>query len=75
MTLNINYNLTRMTIFIKAKLKKSNNHTNIEKFRVTANVTEYHIISKSIFFIIIDHHSKIHDHKAIISRKNVYKNV
>ncbi len=28
-------------------------HTNIDKFRVAANITEYHIISKLIFLRII----------------------
>ncbi len=32
-----------MTIFIKANLKKSNDLTNIEKYRLAANSTEYHI--------------------------------
>ncbi len=31
----------RMTTFTKAKLKKSDDQTNIDKFRVTANITEY----------------------------------
>ena len=35
---------TRMTIFIKTKLKKSDDQTNIDKYRVAANITEYHII-------------------------------
>ena len=37
---------TRMTTFIKAKLKISVGQTNIDKYRVAANITEYHIISK-----------------------------
>ena len=37
-----------MTTFIKAKLKKSNDHTYIDKYRVAANIIEY-IISKLIF--------------------------
>ena len=37
-----------MTTFIKTKLKQLDDHTNIDKHRVTANITEYHIISKSI---------------------------
>ena len=28
--------------FIKAKLKKLNNKSNIDKYRVAANITEYH---------------------------------
>ncbi len=30
--------------FTKAKLKKSDYQTNIDKYRVAANITEYHII-------------------------------
>ncbi len=33
-----------MRAFIKTKLKKSDDQTNIEKYRVAANITEYHII-------------------------------
>ncbi len=32
--------VTRMTTLIKAKFKKSNDQTNIEKFRVDANIAE-----------------------------------
>ena len=40
-----------LTTFIKlkAKLKKSIDQTNIDKYRVAANITEYQIISKLIF--------------------------
>ena len=41
-----------MIIFIKAKLKKSDDQTKIDKYRVAANITEYHIISKVIFLRI-----------------------
>ena len=34
--------ITRMTTFIKAKLNKSDDQMNIDKFRVAANITEYH---------------------------------
>ena len=37
-----------MTIF-----KKSDDQTNIDKYRVAANITEYHIISKLILQRII----------------------
>ena len=37
-----------MTTFIKARLKKSYNQMNIDKFRVAANETKYQIIPKSI---------------------------
>ena len=52
-----------MTTFIKAKLKKSDDQTNNEKYRVTANIVEYHKISKFIFRRIIIPK----DDKAIIS--------
>ena len=42
-----------MTSFIKTKFKKSDDQTNIDNYRVTANITEYHIISKLIFPRII----------------------
>ena len=32
---------TRMTKFIKTKFKKSNDPTNIDNYRVAANITEY----------------------------------
>ncbi len=38
-----------MTTFIIAKLKKSDD---IVKYRIAANITEYHIISKLIFLRI-----------------------
>ena len=46
-------NETRMTIFTKTKFKKSDDQTNIDKYRVAANIKEYHIISKLIFLAII----------------------
>ncbi len=42
-----------MKTFIKVKLKKSENQNNIYEYRLAANVTEYHIISKLIFLRII----------------------
>ncbi len=42
-----------MTTFIKTKFKKSDNQRNIDNYRVTANITEYHIISRLIFLRII----------------------
>ena len=33
-----------MTTFIKAKLKKSDDQTSIDIYRLAANITEYHII-------------------------------
>ena len=58
---------TRMTTFIKTKLKILDNQRNIDKYSVAANITEYHIISKSIFLRL-----KIHEEKEIISCKNVH---
>ncbi len=42
-----------MTTFIKTNFKTSDDHTNIDKYRVPANITEYHNISKLIFLTII----------------------
>ena len=42
-----------MTTFLNAKLKKSDDQTNIDKHGVAANITEFHIISKLIFVTII----------------------
>ncbi len=42
----------RMTTFIKTKLKKPDDQTNINNYRA-ANIAEYHIISKLIFLRII----------------------
>ncbi len=42
-----------MTTFIKAKLKKADDQTKIDKYREAANITEYHIVSKLIFLRII----------------------
>ena len=61
------YKETKMTIFIKAKLKKSDEQTNIWKYRVAANITEYHIMSKLIFRRIII--QKSHNDKGIFLRK------
>ena len=46
-----------MATLIKGKLKKSDDNTNIDKYRVAASITEYHIISNQSSE---DHHSKIH---------------
>ncbi len=70
--------LKQMKIFIKnikekknninkRKAKKSDYHTNIDKYRVAANITEYHIKIN----LPDNHHSKIHDIKAIISCKKL----
>ncbi len=44
---------TRMTTFIKTKCKMSDDQTNINKYRLAANITEFHIISKLILLRII----------------------
>ncbi len=56
-----------MTIFIKAKLKKSH------KYRVNANITEYDIISFKINLPENHYYSKIYDDKAIINKINMIK--
>ena len=63
-----------MTTFIKTKLnKKSYDQTNINKYRVAANITEYHIISELIFLrIIIPKFIMI---MQLFHVKNVCKNV
>ncbi len=38
-----------MTTFIKGTLKKSYDQMNIDKYRIAANIIEYHVISKLIF--------------------------
>ncbi len=40
-----------MTTFIKAKLKKSYDQTNFDKYRVAANIREYHIINSKCMMI------------------------
>ncbi len=42
-----------MTIFIKAKPKKSDDQTNIEKYRVVANIAEYYIIGHTDVLVLI----------------------
>ena len=42
-----------MTTFIKTKFKKSDDQTNIDKYRAAANIADYHIKSKLIFLRII----------------------
>ncbi len=54
-------------------IKKSDDKTNNEKYRVAVNITEYHIISKSIFLrIIIPKFMMIRQSFRV---KNVRKNV
>ena len=40
-----------MTTVIKPKLKKSDDQTNIDKFRVVVNITEFHIIQNQSSFV------------------------
>ena len=61
---------TRMTTFIKMKLKKSDYQKNIEKYRIDANITEYYHIKINF---PQNHYTKIHDDKAIISCKKCQK--
>ena len=42
-----------MTTFIKTKMNISDDQTNIDKYRLAANITEYHMISKLTFLRII----------------------
>ncbi len=42
-----------MTTFVTIKFKKQDDKTNIDKYRVAANITEYHILLKLIFLGII----------------------
>ena len=48
--------ITRMTTFIITKFKISDEPTNIDKYRLAANITEYHIISKLIYTLNIFKH-------------------
>ena len=52
-----------MTTFIKAKLKNSVDQMDVDKYRVAANITEYHII-----YIKINLRQN-HEYQAIISGK------
>ena len=55
-----------MITLIETKFKKSDNQTNIDKYRVAANVSEYYIKIN----LPSNHHSKIHNNKAVILCKN-----
>ncbi len=35
--------LSRIATFIKTKFKKSDDQTNIDKYRIAANIAEYHL--------------------------------
>ena len=69
-----NHLLTRMTTFIETKFKKSYDQTNIDNYKVAANIIEYHIISKLIYLrLIIPKFMK--KMRLFISCRNVCKNV
>ena len=53
-----------MTTFIKTKFKISEDYTNIDKYRLAANITEYQVISK-LSLQRINYYSKMYDGKAI----------
>ena len=57
---------TRMTTFIKTKFIISDEQTNIYKYRLAANITEYHIMYIKIN-LTANHYYKYFDDKAIIS--------
>ncbi len=62
-----------MTTFIKTKFQKSDDQMNIDKYAELANITEYHIISKLIFFRIII--SKFKNMRQIFHAKDVKINM
>ncbi len=73
-----------MTTFIKTKFKISDDQTNIGKYRLAANITEYHIISKLLLpriiitkFMMIGQlfHAKIFQLKEKIWSKSVHNQV
>ena len=51
--LRITNQLAEITTFIKSSFKISDDQTNIDKYNLAANITEYHIISKLILQRII----------------------
>ena len=61
-----------MTKFIETKFKKSDDQTNIDKYKVAENITEYPIISKLTFLRIIPKFMNI---KQLFHVKKVCKNV
>ncbi len=60
-----------MTTFIKAKLRKSDDQTNIDKYRLAASVTEYHIVPILFFLRIII--SKFMMIRQLFDVKNIFK--
>ncbi len=65
--------LTRMTRFIKMKIKISDEQTNIDKYKVAANIAEYHTISKLFYLKLII--PKFMKKRLLFHVKNVCKNV
>ena len=55
-----------MTTFIKTKFKISDDHTNIDKYRLSAKITVYHIISKLILQRIINGRPRINYRAALL---------
>ncbi len=49
-----NWKKKRIKTFIKTKFNISDDQTNIDKYRLSVNITEYHIISKLILHRIIN---------------------
>ena len=66
-------NITRMIKFIKTKLKKSDDQTSVDKYRLTANIIEYHNKSKLFFLRIII--PKFMKKRQLFHVKHVCKNV
>ena len=56
-----------MTTFMKMKFKISDDQTNIDKYRLAANITEYY----TKINLPQNHFSKIQEYKAIILNKKI----
>ena len=62
-----------MITFMKTKLKKSDDQTSVDKYRLTANIIEYHNKSKLFFLRIII--PKFMKKRQLFHVKHVCKNV
>ena len=62
-----------MTTFIKTKINITDDQTNIDKYRLAANITEYDIISKLILLRIII--AKFMMTRQLFHVKNVCKTI
>ncbi len=62
------YIQTSMTTFIKKKIKRPDDQTNIVKYKVAANIRDFTFIKINLSQ---NHQSKIHDEQANISCKNI----